>query len=43
MQFMEQKINENHEITLGVEFASRTIALSNGKAIKLQVWDTAGQ
>lgn len=35
-------MNENHEVTLGVEFASRTIAVKN-KNIKFQVWDTAGQ
>jgi small GTP-binding protein len=42
MQFMEQKMNMDHEVTLGVEFASRAI-LANGKSLKLQVWDTAGQ
>jgi Ras-related protein Rab-2A len=35
-------MNENHEVTLGVEFASRTITLKD-KNIKFQVWDTAGQ
>lgn len=42
LQFIEQRMNENHEVTLGVEFASRTIAVKN-KNIKFQVWDTAGQ
>jgi Ras-related protein Rab-2A len=41
-QFMEQRMNHEHEVTLGVEFTSRVLALSN-KTIKLQVWDTAGQ
>ena len=42
LQFIEQKMNDNHEVTLGVEFASRTVAVRN-KNIKFQVWDTAGQ
>ncbi len=42
LQFIEQKMNDNHEVTLGVEFASRTVAVKN-KNIKFQVWDTAGQ
>ena len=39
---MEQKMNQEHEVTLGVEFASRFINV-NHKTVKLQVWDTAGQ
>lgn len=35
-------MNENHEVTLGVEFASRTVNVKN-KSVKFQVWDTAGQ
>lgn len=35
-------MNENHEVTLGVEFASRTVNVKN-KNVKFQVWDTAGQ
>ena len=42
MQFIEQKINDNHEITIGVEFASKTMIIQN-KNVKFQVWDTAGQ
>lgn len=42
MQFMEQKMNNNHEITIGVEFATRMVEVG-GKMVKLQVWDTAGQ
>ena len=29
--------------TIGVEFASKNIALSNGTKVKAQIWDTAGQ
>ena len=42
MQFMEQNMNKHHEITIGVEFATRMVEVS-GKRVKLQVWDTAGQ
>jgi len=31
-----------HDITIGVEFGSRTIPIA-GNQIKLQIWDTAGQ
>jgi predicted DNA-binding protein len=41
-QFVEQKINEEHDVTIGVEFAAKTINI-NKKILKLQIWDTAGQ
>mmetsp|Transcript_86783 Transcript_86783/g.136917 ORF Transcript_86783/g.136917 Transcript_86783/m.136917 type:complete len:212 (+) Transcript_86783:69-704(+) len=41
LQFTEKQFRLDHETTIGVEFASRMIALGN-KSIKLQVWDTAG-
>lgn len=31
-----------HDLTIGVEFGARLINL-DGKQIKLQIWDTAGQ
>jgi len=42
LQFLEGKIRENHDITIGVEFGARKITC-DGKNIKLQIWDTAGQ
>lgn len=42
MQFIDNKIREMHDVTIGVEFGSKTIDL-DGKNIKLQIWDTAGQ
>ena len=41
-QFTEQKINEEHDVTIGVEFAAKTITIRK-KILKLQIWDTAGQ
>ena len=31
------------ESTIGVEFSTRTVQLSNGVTVKAQIWDTAGQ
>lgn len=31
-----------HDLTIGVEFGARTVQI-DGKAVKLQIWDTAGQ
>lgn len=41
-QFVEQKMNSEHDVTIGVEFAAKTIKI-NKKILKLQIWDTAGQ
>ena len=41
LQFNDNKFREQHEITIGVEFAAKIIELE-GKFIKIQVWDTAG-
>lgn len=41
-QFVEQKINTEHDVTIGVEFAAKTVKVQK-KIIKLQIWDTAGQ
>lgn len=42
LQFIEQKMNTEHDVTIGVEFAAKTLKI-NKKTIKLQIWDTAGQ
>ena len=41
LQFTDNKFREQHEITIGVEFESKTIEV-DGKLIKIQIWDTAG-
>ncbi|CAD8163363.1 unnamed protein product [Paramecium octaurelia] len=41
-QFLEQKFRVKHEMTVGVEFGAKFLDL-DGKQIKLQIWDTAGQ
>lgn len=42
MQFIEQKMTTEHDVTIGVEFAAKNLKV-NKKTIKLQIWDTAGQ
>ena len=41
LQFTEDKFRDKHEITIGIEFAAKTIELKK-KSIKIQIWDTAG-
>ena len=42
MQFTDNKFRHQHTLTIGVEFGAKTIQI-NGKTIKIQIWDTAGQ
>ena len=42
LQFTEGNFKEDHNVTIGVEYGSKTLKV-NSKYIKLQIWDTAGQ
>ena len=42
IQAKDNKFRNQHELTIGVEFGAKTIQI-NGKQIKIQIWDTAGQ
>ena len=42
LQFTDKRFKTSHDLTIGVEFGSRTVSLGE-KNIKLQIWDTAGQ
>ncbi|VDL81411.1 unnamed protein product [Schistocephalus solidus] len=42
LQFTDKRFQPVHDLTIGVEFGARMINL-DGKQIKLQIWDTAGQ
>jgi len=42
LQFTDKRFQPVHDLTIGVEFGARMI-LIDGKQIKLQIWDTAGQ
>lgn len=39
LQFTDKRFQPAHDLTIGVEFGARMIAL-DGKQIKLQIWDT---
>ncbi|KAL0144687.1 small GTPase superfamily [Mucor lusitanicus] len=43
LQFTDKRFYAGRELTIGVEFGTRFITMQDGKQIKLQIWDTAGQ
>jgi len=42
LQFTDKRFHPHHDLTIGVEFGTRTVEIDN-QQVKLQVWDTAGQ
>ena len=42
-RFTRNEFNLDSKSTIGVEFATRSIQVEDGKTIKAQIWDTAGQ
>jgi len=42
LRFTDKRFQPVHDLTIGVEFGARMITI-DGKQIKLQIWDTAGQ
>jgi Ras-related protein Rab-2A len=42
LQYIQDRFNKVHDITIGVEFGAKIINIRN-KNIKIQIWDTAGQ
>ena len=42
LRFVGESFKQNYVATIGVDFKSKTVELE-GKKIKLQIWDTAGQ
>lgn len=42
LQFTDKRFQPVHELTIGVEFGARMLTV-DGKPIKVQIWDTAGQ
>jgi Ras-related protein Rab-2A len=42
LRFTDKRFRPEHDLTIGVEFGTRLIDIDE-KAVKLQIWDTAGQ
>jgi len=42
-RYIKGTLPKNPTSTIGVEFATRTVSLTNGGTVKAQIWDTAGQ
>ena len=43
LQFLDSRFKDSHDLTIGVDFGSKTIRLDDGTNVKVQIWDTAGQ
>ncbi|KAK4530984.1 hypothetical protein CCYA_CCYA06G1841 [Cyanidiococcus yangmingshanensis] len=43
LRFTDDRFQMTHDLTIGVEFGTRTLTARNGQRVKLQIWDTAGQ
>jgi Ras-related protein Rab-2A len=41
-QFINNRFNGEHELTIGVDFGYRLLNVG-GRVVKIQIWDTAGQ
>ena len=43
MKYTDKTFQDIHMATIGLDYRLRSMKLKNGKSIKLQIWDTAGQ
>ena len=43
LRYCDEKFQDLHLATIGLDFRLKTIYLENKKKIKVQIWDTAGQ
>ena len=43
LRYCDEKFQDLHLATIGLDFRLKTIYLENNKKIKVQIWDTAGQ
>ncbi len=39
LRFTENRIRENYDVTIGVEFGAKSVDIED-KTIKIQIWDT---
>ena len=42
-RYSENTFQEDHLATIGLDFKQKNVNLENGKSVKVQIWDTAGQ
>jgi small GTP-binding protein len=42
-RFTRNSFSAEEKSTIGVEFATRIVTMEDGKRVKAQIWDTAGQ
>lgn len=43
LRLSQNKFENTHDVTIGVEFGTYTHMMDDGNSLKLQIWDTAGQ
>ena len=43
LRYCDDKFQEQHLATIGLDFRLKTLNLENNKKVKVQIWDTAGQ
>jgi small GTP-binding protein len=43
MKYTDKTFQEIHMSTIGLDYRLKSMKLKNGKTVKLQIWDTAGQ
>jgi len=42
-RYSDNTFQEDHLATIGLDFKKKDVNLDNGKTVKVQIWDTAGQ
>ncbi len=40
IRYMKGEFSSHYNVTVGVEFASKSVNVDGGKEVKLQIWDT---
>ena len=43
MKYTDKTFQEEHMTTIGFDYRIKSMKLKNGKTVKIQIWDTAGQ
>ena len=43
MKYTDKTFQDVHISTIGLDYRLKSMKLKNGKNVKLQIWDTAGQ